>query len=105
MYKLKDFLMWFSFSLLCRKKKRAQIIYTGSLQQQKRPDVVIRRAHSSVGKGGVIDEDEILSSYTNIDVPNPEQPKNNETDSAFGSGFEEEEEEVRSCLDLCIFYH
>lgn len=96
--------MGFSSSLLCRKKKRAQILYTGSLQQQKRPDIVIRRAHSNVGKGGDIDEDEILSSYTNIDVPNPEQLKSNETDSAFGSGFEEEEE-VRGFLDVvCLLY-
>lgn len=61
-------------------------MYSGSVQSQpNKPDISVRRARSNVGDS-TIDEDEVVASFTSISGPA------NETDSAIGSGFEDDDE-------------
>lgn len=69
-------------------------MYSGSMQRQPRrqQDINVRRSKSNVGNMK-INEDEVLASYANIDSPT----QLHESDSAFGSGIDDDDE---VCLSM-----
>ena len=74
-----------------RKKKRAQVAYSGSFQPPSRRSDTVRRARSTAGglKKKTISAAEVEATLQASYLPSEKHPEN---DSAFGSGFEDDDE-------------